>query len=952
MPSFNMDSNPNLNPNNNNEDFTKLPLNDKLSHKNWKARSLGYQELNTLTLKLINGSAKFDSLPDNISKFLTDPFATNDIITDSNVIALEKGIISFESIINLLIFQINSNYLKNINLSSLYELWIPSLIDKSLSSTRQVTKKHALNSLILLCSIDTSIEKVLLIFLQYFIEKGKILPKILLALLFGITNIIDSFGFINMKNFLNSNILTDLLNPLVNLSNHADVNIRNSTVNLISIIFENLVKINNSDFNNTKLILIELLMVNLKPIQQRDINKKFDTIESNFNNEQKVLFQYQKLQIQKENNMKLKQSNQSSSSTSASLLDNDGDIIMDNDINTNNRTINNHSDQDPFDLLPVSKFLQDLPENFNSNIVSDKWKDRVDALQSLYDFLINPKNKIKKLTNNGENYYALFDTLSSIIEKDVNLQCVTLANQIITFVIEKINPKTLPLQDKYRDIFLILYQPILTRTKEKKPTVIDALKNNLHLIIKYFNPLSNITNFDFLQILIDNLNLSKNPNNKFELLSLLNEILKNNFINVSIAKKHVLKFLNNNTKEEFFKMILKLCNESLPKIRDEGFHCIANLMYILGNLELTDVLESLDNIKKKKIMNYFENIQVDKTFQESTNDTSTSLPLKRGPSSPLKKSTINKPINSIGNSIHKNQQLTSTTNNQSNSLNIGLDSKRDSLSSFNKNSNLTNSKITSPTRHQLSSMTNTSNSLNTSRSNNSMSNNNPKLLDAMKKYDADIKRIIQQNNELKNELLITNKNIIKENNVLKNDIKTIEIKLQEQKNEFNLFKSILNEKENQIAIKNSEIDKLQNDNISLEQENKRLKTNNSNQYERRIRNNSITSDDLPPRVNSLHLSSEMNITSSQAPSEVGLIKAPEIQRNQSRATSINTQPSSAPLLDNIESFPSTFSMSLDSPNEDGVVTRQSLQRAAKVTSQLKERITRIKARQQQDRIIK
>jgi cytoskeleton-associated protein 5 len=88
------------------EDFEKLPLPDKLSHKvwlrchvtkilnigltllfqNWKARNLGYQELKSLFIKYSdepeNKDAPYGKYHDNIKG----------LATESNVVALEGGL--------------------------------------------------------------------------------------------------------------------------------------------------------------------------------------------------------------------------------------------------------------------------------------------------------------------------------------------------------------------------------------------------------------------------------------------------------------------------------------------------------------------------------------------------------------------------------------------------------------------------------------------------------------------------------------------------------------------------------------------------------------------------------------------------------------------------------------------------------------------------------------------
>lgn len=68
------------------EDFSTVPILERLVHKNWKARLHGYEALPKL-FQLTTS----DSDP-TFRPYLSDPSLLKKIVTDSNAVAQEKGI--------------------------------------------------------------------------------------------------------------------------------------------------------------------------------------------------------------------------------------------------------------------------------------------------------------------------------------------------------------------------------------------------------------------------------------------------------------------------------------------------------------------------------------------------------------------------------------------------------------------------------------------------------------------------------------------------------------------------------------------------------------------------------------------------------------------------------------------------------------------------------------------
>lgn len=110
------------------EDFSSLSIEDRLAHKNWKARVNAYESLiKTFQLSSSESDPAF-------KPFLGNPDTLKKIVTDSNAVAQEKGV---ECVVALVKFA-------GENAAKTREAVIPSLVDKCFGSTRAGTKNQAL----------------------------------------------------------------------------------------------------------------------------------------------------------------------------------------------------------------------------------------------------------------------------------------------------------------------------------------------------------------------------------------------------------------------------------------------------------------------------------------------------------------------------------------------------------------------------------------------------------------------------------------------------------------------------------------------------------------------------------------------------------------------------------------------------------------------------------------
>jgi len=110
------------------EDFSSLPIGDRLSHKNWKARISGYESLiKTFQLTASDTDPAF-------RPYLSNPDLLKKIATDSNAVSQEKGV---ECLVALVKFAGESA-------AKTRETVVPALVDKCFGSARAGTRNHAI----------------------------------------------------------------------------------------------------------------------------------------------------------------------------------------------------------------------------------------------------------------------------------------------------------------------------------------------------------------------------------------------------------------------------------------------------------------------------------------------------------------------------------------------------------------------------------------------------------------------------------------------------------------------------------------------------------------------------------------------------------------------------------------------------------------------------------------
>lgn len=110
------------------EDFSSIPISDRLAHKNWKARVSAYE---SLTKTFQNTASDTDPA---FKPYINNPDLLRKIATDSNAVAQEKAV---ECLVSLVKFAGETA-------AKSREVVVPALVDKCFGSSRAGTKAHAL----------------------------------------------------------------------------------------------------------------------------------------------------------------------------------------------------------------------------------------------------------------------------------------------------------------------------------------------------------------------------------------------------------------------------------------------------------------------------------------------------------------------------------------------------------------------------------------------------------------------------------------------------------------------------------------------------------------------------------------------------------------------------------------------------------------------------------------
>ena len=284
----------------------------------------------------------------------------------------------------------------------------------------------------------------------------------------------------------------------------------------------------------------------LKPVQQQDLEKLFEVVKSEPAPKQDRLLRSQ--QAAKE----------------AAPAGNE-------DAEAEDEEVEEAPEVEAFDLAEPVDVIKKMPSDFHERLASAKWKDRKETLDEFYE--VANTERIQ-----DGHYDEVIQGLAKSM-KDSNVAVVTVAANCITVLAKGLRKGFA----KYRSRVMA---PIMERLKEKKQSVADALGQALDAIF-FSTGLSECLE-DILEFL-----KHKNPQVKSETLGFLIRCLKTT--RTAPSKPEVKSIADAAT---------KLLAESTEATRAAGAETLGTLMKIMGERQMQQYLEGLDDIRKQKIKEY------------------------------------------------------------------------------------------------------------------------------------------------------------------------------------------------------------------------------------------------------------------------------------------------------------------------------------------------------------
>lgn len=298
----------------------------------------------------------------------------------------------------------------------------------------------------------------------------------------------------------------------------------------------------------------DAVLPTLKPVQQKELEVEFEKVKGQIPQQERLL-RSQKKTMYRQQVKGISTRDQS-----------------------NIRDVNEEDDSSGMlDLIEPIEVTSKIPADFSTRLASSKWKDRKEVLEEVYPMVNVPRIK-------HDDYGDLIRLLAKCM-KDANIQVVSLAANIIECFAKGLR------RDFVRYIPFVL-SPMLERLKEKKVHVTEALRAAL-LAVYNCTTLSEILDetLEFLK--------HKTPQVKIETLKFLTQCLSTTKI---MPKPKEIKSITEAT--------VKLLGDTQEPVRSSAAEVMGVVMKLAGERVINPYLESVDDIKRAKIKEYFQTAEV------------------------------------------------------------------------------------------------------------------------------------------------------------------------------------------------------------------------------------------------------------------------------------------------------------------------------------------------------
>ena len=496
------------------EDFGALPIPDRFVHKNWKVRKSGYED----------AAKAFEATPDEsdptFKPFMLDSGLWKGAVLDSNVAAQQEGVAALCAFLK---------YGGQEACKRSRSVTITPLVEKGLASMKAGTKQSSLETILLYVELDKA--DPILEDLRAGLSNKQ--PKVVAATLVALRELYHAYGvkIVEPKSTVKA---------LPKVFGHADKNVRAEATNLTVELYRWL-----------RDALKKILWDELKPVQQQDLEKLFEKVNSEPPPKQARMLRSQQEKAE------------AKAATGGDDIEAEGEA-------------GEAAEEEPeIDLAEPKDVISKIPPDFYENMASAKWKDRKDALDAFY-----AEANAEKIKDG--HFEEVIQVLAKSM-KDANIAVVSVAAASIEVLARGLRKSFAKHRGK-------IMPAIMERLKDKK--LAEPLGKALDSVF---------ASSSFSDCLEDTLEFlkHKNPQVKAETLSFLIRCLK--MTREAPSKVECKSIADAAT---------KLLTESSEATRNGGAEVLGTLMKIMGERAMGPYMEGLDDIRKAKIKEYFDKAEV------------------------------------------------------------------------------------------------------------------------------------------------------------------------------------------------------------------------------------------------------------------------------------------------------------------------------------------------------
>ncbi|KAG8908511.1 Microtubule-associated protein, microtubule dynamics during spindle orientation [Tulasnella sp. 403] len=327
------------------EDFSTIPLLDRIVHKNWKARLDGYE-----ALPKVFQLTTSDSDP-TFKPYLSDPGLLKKIVTDANAVAQEKGV---EAICALVQYS-------GENSARTRDTVVPALVDKCLGSTRAGTKNKAIELILKYVEVENGGDGVVRDLLPGLSAKQ---PKVVSGTVAALNEVFKGFGIKVVPP-------KETLKVLPKIFGHTDKTVRAEGTALVQTLYTYLGP------------GIQPFLSDLKPVQVKELTESFSKLdESNAGQGTGKQARFTRAQEREREAAEL-----------AGAVDDAAEEEQE-------------AAPDPRMLMDEVDIIPRIPPDFHAMVASSKWKERKEVLDLTLE-VVNNNPRIKDADGIGDLSKAL-----------------------------------------------------------------------------------------------------------------------------------------------------------------------------------------------------------------------------------------------------------------------------------------------------------------------------------------------------------------------------------------------------------------------------------------------------------------------------------------------------------------------------------------------------------------